>query len=352
MGQRTIPVRPPESRSSSNDGRIVVTGNDAAFSGQFVTVRLLSSLLSPSIALSASPTPGIIFENATLTATITGNPAVPAPTGSLTFLDGSTVLGSAPILNGVASLTTNALSAGVHSLTVSYAGNIDYSSTVSPALAYTVVDPLALFVEDLYRTVLLRQADPSGVTFWVAQIRGGQATRGDAALSFEESPERRGLDVDLTYQVIFNRNPDPSGFAYWVSQLVSGALNEGNFTAAVFNSPEYLATHPDLNGFINSVFEVALGRAATASDLAFYSNLVQSGQATRATVVLLILPTPEAYQLAVTQYYVEFLVRSPDASGLAFFLGKITNGFTPKQLAADILASDEFFADAQVQSTT
>jgi uncharacterized delta-60 repeat protein len=335
----------------SNDGRIVVTGSDNAFSGDFVTVRLLPALLNTSIALSASPTPGFIFENVTLTATITPNPAVAAPFGSVTFLDGQTVIGTANAVNGVATLTTNTLAAGAHNLRAIFAGNTDYAAVGSRGLSFTVIDPLVLFIEDVYQKVLFRQVDQGGLTFWVTDIRSGQATRYDAALSIENSSESRGVDVNQTYLLIFDRNADPNGMAYWVAQLVSGAKNEGSFTAALFNSPEYLATHSDINGYINSVFQVSLGRPASASDLTFFSNLVQSGQINRATVVLLILGTPESYQQGVTQDYVEFLGRSPDATGLAFFLGKITGGFTPTQLAADILASDEFFADAQVQST-
>jgi hypothetical protein len=270
----------------------------------------------------------------------------------VTFLDGTTVLGSAPIVNGLATLTLNTLSGDTHSLSVSYAGNADYLPIVSPTISYTVIDPLVLFVRDVYLKVLQRQADQAGVTFWVADIRAGKATRYDVAFAIEQSQESRAVDVQRSYVIVFGRNVDPTGANYWVNQLVSGALNEGTFTAALFNSPEYLATHSDLNAFINSVFQSALGRPATASDLAFFTNLVQSGQGTRSTVVLLILGTPESYQQAVAQVYVEFLVRSPDGTGLSYFVGKILGGYTPTQLAAAILASDEFFADAQQLAPT
>ncbi len=332
----------------SNDGRIVVTGSDAAFNGQFVTVRLLPSLLNTSITLSASPNPGVIFENLTLTATLTQDPAAVAPFGMVTFLDGSTVIGTANAVNGVATLTINTLAAGRHNLSASFAGNVDYFAQTSQGLAFAVRDPLVQFIEDVYQKVLLRQADQGGLTFWVAAIRSGQATRFDAALNIENSSEGRGVDVSRTYQVVFGRPVDPSGLAFWVNQLVSGAKNEGSFTAALFASAEYLATHPDLNGFINSVSEAALARAATAAELSFFDTLVQTQQGSRVTIVLLILGSPDAYNLALGQDYGEFLARNPDAGGLAFFLGQITGGGTPTSIASEILASDEFFADAQL----
>lgn len=159
-------------------------------------------------------------------------------------------------------------------------------------------DPLVQFIEDVYQKVLLRPADSAGLSYWVTAIRSGQATRYDAALNIENSAEGRGVDVSLTYQVVFGRPVDPNGQAFWVNQLVSGAKNEGSFTAALFTSPEYLATHSDLNGFINAVSTAALHRAATTAELSFYDSLVQSQQGTRATIVLLILGSTEAYQIA------------------------------------------------------
>ncbi len=263
------------------------------------------------------------------------------------------VIGSANAVNGVATFTTNTLAGGNHNLTAVFAGNVDYAPQSSRGLAFTVIDPLVLFIEDVYQKVLLRQADQTGLTFWVTQIRSGQATRFDAAFNIQTSPEGRGVDVNETYQVVFGRPADPSGQAFWVNQLVSGAKNEGSYlpprcSASPRKSPGN--THTDLNGFINSVSEIALDRAATSAELASAdSSVVQSGQGTQTTVVLLILGSPDAYHLAVVQDYGEYLGRTPDAGGLAYFLGQIVRGGNPNSVAAEILASDEFFADAQMQ---
>jgi len=61
------------------------------------------------------------------------------PTGTVTFKDGSTVLGTASISNtGTASLST-ALLTGSHNVTVSYSGDVDTKPAVSPSLTVTVV---------------------------------------------------------------------------------------------------------------------------------------------------------------------------------------------------------------------
>jgi Bacterial Ig-like domain (group 3)/Divergent InlB B-repeat domain len=62
------------------------------------------------------------------------------PTGTVTFNDGSTVLGTAPLSSGTASLTTSSLGARIYSVAASYAGDTNFTSSSSSAVALTVVD--------------------------------------------------------------------------------------------------------------------------------------------------------------------------------------------------------------------
>jgi hypothetical protein len=61
-----------------------------------------------------------------------------AATGSMTFLDGATVLGTGNIAGGVATYTINTLSAGSHSITASFTGDSNYSSAVSPVVTQVI----------------------------------------------------------------------------------------------------------------------------------------------------------------------------------------------------------------------
>jgi hypothetical protein len=62
------------------------------------------------------------------------------PTGSVTFLDGTAVLGSSVIAGGKAVYTTTALTVGAHTITANYGGdtNFNVSSAVSATNAVTV----------------------------------------------------------------------------------------------------------------------------------------------------------------------------------------------------------------------
>ncbi len=77
----------------------------------------------------------------TFTATVTGASGG-TPSGTVTFLDGSTVLGTATLSatnSGMAAtFTTTALAAGVHSITAVYAANTAYTGSSSAAVSETI----------------------------------------------------------------------------------------------------------------------------------------------------------------------------------------------------------------------
>jgi hypothetical protein len=71
----------------------------------------------------------------TFTAMVTGT----APTGTVTFMDGSATLGSPVVVSGgTASYTTSTLAVGSHSITASYSGDSNNSPSTSTAVVATV----------------------------------------------------------------------------------------------------------------------------------------------------------------------------------------------------------------------
>ena len=91
---------------------------------------------STQTVLSANPSPGVFGQPVTLTATVTS--IVGIPTGTVTFSDGSTILGSATLdANGQAKLAVM-LAAGAHDLSAKYVGNSTFVSSTSTALSETV----------------------------------------------------------------------------------------------------------------------------------------------------------------------------------------------------------------------
>jgi parallel beta-helix repeat protein len=94
----------------------------------------------PPIVLAGSPNPTPGRSTVTFTATLKGN--CNTPTGTVTFLDGSTVLGTAP-LNGsaVATFMTSFLFVGTHSITATYPGDFNFDDATSSIVTEVITGP-------------------------------------------------------------------------------------------------------------------------------------------------------------------------------------------------------------------
>ena len=90
-------------------------------------------------ALTASASTVVVGASVTFTATVTGTSGTPAPTGTVTFKDGSTTLGTGTLNgSGVATFASTSLAVGQHSVTASYAGDTSNIPSVSSAVSVTV----------------------------------------------------------------------------------------------------------------------------------------------------------------------------------------------------------------------
>jgi len=84
------------------------------------------------ISLAASPNPGSFGQAVTLTATVSCATAL--PTGTVTFKDGKTVIGTAAVVNRQAQFTTSALTTGMHSLTATFQTTQNFAASTSSKL--------------------------------------------------------------------------------------------------------------------------------------------------------------------------------------------------------------------------
>jgi hypothetical protein len=101
------------------------------------------SIIGTSTAITSSANPSAWGGAVTFTATVTpASGAGPGVGGTVTFSDGSTVLGTAPIsdVGGhfIATYSISTLAVGTHSVTASYSGAADYGAGASSALTQTV----------------------------------------------------------------------------------------------------------------------------------------------------------------------------------------------------------------------
>ncbi len=114
--------------------------NSGGYCGILLCAILLLVLVacksSTSTTLTSSVNPSIVGASVTFTATISGTGG--SPTGNVTFSDGNTSLGTAPVNSGVSGFTTSSLVSGTHSITAQYLGDSNFNGSTSAVLSQVV----------------------------------------------------------------------------------------------------------------------------------------------------------------------------------------------------------------------
>ncbi len=152
---------------------VTVTDNTAGSGNTSFAIMVIKAPTSTTLISSANPSnvaQGVTFTSTT----IAGTPAGGTPTGTVTFWDGVTTLGTGTLDGaGQATLTTAALGVGLHTITAEYGGDANRSGSTSPGLAQDVVAPaLGFFTLPPCRVVDTRGGAPV-----VGPVLGGQTTR-------------------------------------------------------------------------------------------------------------------------------------------------------------------------------
>ncbi|MFB6615401.1 FG-GAP-like repeat-containing protein [Streptomyces sp. NPDC085524] len=98
---------------------------------------LLQVRAASTTLLVSSPNPSVVGQTVTFTATVSGDQGT--PTGTVTFKDGATTLGTDSLDGtGTATFPTNALSVGTHSITAEYGGDTTYEPSTSNTVLQVV----------------------------------------------------------------------------------------------------------------------------------------------------------------------------------------------------------------------
>lgn len=106
--------------------------------------------------VASNANPSISGQAVTFTATVLPS----TTTGTVTFLDGTSQIGTSTLTNGAATLSISSLGAGTHSITASYGGNTQYAGSASSVLMQVVTISKASTA-----TTLTSSPVPGGVAF-------------------------------------------------------------------------------------------------------------------------------------------------------------------------------------------
>jgi uncharacterized repeat protein (TIGR03803 family) len=137
------------------------------------------------VTLTSTPNPSYVDQSVTFSAVVSGSGVT--PTGTITFQEGSTALGSVTLSNGKANLSTTFTTAGSDSIVADYSGDPNYGPANSSPLAQVV---------NLYptSTALASSVNPSSygqlVTFTATVSSGGPTPTG--TVTFKDGSKSLG----------------------------------------------------------------------------------------------------------------------------------------------------------------
>ncbi len=189
-----------------------VYGGDTnnAGSTSAVLTQTIVALPATTTALTSSSNPANYASPVTFTATVTTTGSH-APTGTVTFDDGTTSIGSGT-LNGsqVATLTISTLTAGSHSITAVYGGDTNNAGSTSVILTQNITAPTFSFSVEPTTPATVLAGLPTTSTFTLAPTGTGVTTfAANVALTLTGCPANTTCS--------FSTNPIPAG---------AGATNE------------------------------------------------------------------------------------------------------------------------------
>ncbi len=106
-------------------------------------VYLVTPTLTSNVTVVSAPNPSTYGQAVTFTATVSpASAGQPTPTGTVTFMDGSTTLGPGTLdASGVSTFTTSTLAVGIHSITAVYGGDNNFSNSTSVPISQNVQSP-------------------------------------------------------------------------------------------------------------------------------------------------------------------------------------------------------------------
>jgi hypothetical protein len=191
------------------------------------TVTTVTSLVS-------SVNPSIYSQAVTFTATVSSVAGVPPNGETVTFLKNSTVLGTAALNSGVASLTTSSLPAGLLTITAVYGGDANFTASTSPALQQAVDTKTQFATATTFASSLNPSIYRQKVT-WTATVTtsGPNAPTGKVKFSWQQ--HSIGIvAVNASGVATLSRSDLNVGF-YPLSAFYLGDANNGPSASLILN---------------------------------------------------------------------------------------------------------------------
>jgi len=243
---------------------------DSNSNGSSASLTLAVTVGATTVTLTSNKNPAVLGAAVTFTATVSPSTA----TGSVTFLDGTTSIGSGTLHTGTATLTVTTLSGGGHSITANYSGDSNYlGSTSAPltqsigtltsSITVTPTDSVVAWGQSVTFTVTVSPSTATGtVTFFdgvlancnTAPVQLGSATTGGGRAQFAASLTCTGVDTcNAASAECYHPSPPPHQlWAVYNGDANTASSTSQNFNVTVTGTPTSTAAWLLYNTISNS----------------------------------------------------------------------------------------------------
>jgi hypothetical protein len=233
----------------------------------------------------------------------------------------------------ITTLTLGLTFAAARAATIAYPVNLP---TVSPTDAY---------IGAVYRDLLGRPADATGLSFWRTYLNNGGSRTGMAA-QILATGEARSLLVQSFYNTYLGRPAAPAECAGLIGLLNQGATDSQG-RGVVLGSLEYYAGHGQstVEGFITALYKDVLGRPADPREVSQMGQIVNS--LGRTQTALAVVDSSEGRLVRIKGWYLRYLGRPAAETDASYFLSLMNANITDGTLIATILGSAEYYQRCQ-----
>jgi len=206
-----------------------------------------------------------------------------------------------------------------------------------------------LFVMQMYRDTLFREAEDGGLTFWKGLIDNGTMDRAQVAEAFLHSVEFEDMAGTLArlYMGAFDRLPDNGGMSSWMQGMHTG-MTQAQVAQYFADSAEFKDAYGALDNtaLVSQLFQNILERAVTVEESALWVGKLDAGT-TQAELLLGLSNSDENIarsddEVSVALAYAGMLGRAPDQDGYDFWMGHVDNGMTQTEVLAEFIGVPEY----------
>jgi beta-N-acetylglucosaminidase len=232
------------------------------------------------------------------------------------------------------------------------------------------------FIDRLYRVALVRtEVRGDEIDYWYNRVADGTDNGSAVAYGFffsDEYKNKKTTDeeyVDTLYRVMFNREADAGGRKNWLDLLKKGMSRYYIFCGFAgseewFNTCDTFGIDPGemkltdfrdqnvgVTSFVYRLYDKILGRAGEDDGIEDWCGRILRKKCTPVEAAQMFVHSEEfankktTDQEYITVLYRAFLDREPDASGFAYWLGKLQSGEATRDSLLDGFAYSEEFSN-------